>query len=315
MDKKLISVAIPAYNEADNIPELVARLQAVFAQLESRYVFEIVVCENGSTDNSAKVLAMLQEQEPRLKTVSLIRNFNMEGGMMAALANVSGDACVIMSADLQDPPEMIPDLISLWEQGYENVYTVITHRHGESRARRMAAEMFYWVIHRLSDTPVPRNASDFRLVSKAAYEAFNELPERVRLIRTVWAWLGFRSIGIEYERPARRAGKSSFNPFVTAPYAARAILGSTYTPIRIISVTGLMLSSLSFASIFVMALFWIAFGVPFHGFGTIMAVMVLMFGLVFFFLGLVSEYVGMIFEEVRQRPLYIERSRTGFEER
>lgn len=312
--KRLISVAIPAYNEASNLPELADRLIKVFDDLSDRYEFEVVVCENGSHDDSYAVLKQIHERDARFRIVRLTRNFNMEGGMMAALSCVRGDACIIMSADLQDPPEMIPEFIQHWDSGFENVYTVITKRHGESAARRAAAQAFYWLIDKTSSHPVPRNASDFRLVSKAAYQAFNQMPERVRLIRTVWGWLDFKSVGIPYERPPRKAGKSSFNPFVTAPYAIRAIFGSSYTPLRMIPVVGLLISLLSFLGILAMAIFWGVFGVPFPGFGSIIALNLLLFGFVFLFMGIVSEYVGMIFEEVRQRPLFIVADKIGFEE-
>ena len=312
--KPLISVAIPAFNESSNLPELAKRLKQVFDELDTKYEFEVVICENGSHDDSFAVLKKIKADDRRFKIVRLTRNFNMEGGMMAALANVHGEACIIMSADLQDPPEMIPEFISRWEQGYENVYTVITKRHGESAARRAAAQCFYWLIDKTSSHPVPRNASDFRLVSKAAYQAFNAMPERVRLVRTVWGWLDFRSIGIPYERPARKAGKSSFNPFVTAPYAIRAIFGSSYTPLRLIPVFGLLISAMSFLGIVSMTIYWIAFGVPFPGFGSIIALNLLLFGFVFLFMGIISEYIGMIYEEVRQRPLFIVSEKIGFED-
>ena len=313
--KKMISIAVPAYNEEKNLLELVERLQNVFGQLSEKYRFEVVICENGSSDNSFETLRALNSQDERIKTIRLVRNFNMEGGMMAALAHVKGDACVIMSADLQDPPEMIPTLIEKWEQGYENVYTVITKRHGEGIARRTAAQIFYWAMYKVSDHPVPRNASDFRLVSKAAYEAFNRMPERVRLIRAVWGWLGFRSIGIAYERPARRAGVSSFKPFVTAPYAVRAILGSSYTPLRLIPLVGILISLLSFMAIGVMGFVWIGFGVPFPGFGSLVTLNLMMFGLVFLFMGILSEYVGVIHEEIRQRPTFLVAESIGIDSR
>ena len=302
---KLISIAIPAFNEEKNLVELISRLQKIFSLLNEKYLFEVIVCENGSSDNSFETLRVIHAQDERVKIIRLVRNFDMEGGMMAALSHVKGDACVIMSADLQDPPELIPKLISEWEHGYENVYTVITKRHGESVFRRIAAQFFYRIINRISDDRVPRNASDFRLVSKAAYDAFNVMPERVRMVRAVWGWLGFKSIGVPYERPARKAGVSSFKPFVTAPYAVRAILGSSYKPLRLIPLVGFVLSLSSFAVIVVMSGIWIAYGVPFPGFGSLVALNLLMFGLVFLFMGIISEYVGVIHEEVRRRPPYL----------
>lgn len=302
---KLISIAIPAFNEEKNLVELISRLQEIFSLLNEKYLFEVIVCENGSSDNSFEILRAIHAQDERVKIIRLVRNFDMEGGMMAALSHVKGDACVIMSADLQDPPELIPKLISEWEHGYENVYTVITKRHGESVFRRIAAQFFYRIINRISDDRIPRNASDFRLVSRAAYDAFNVMPERVRMVRAVWGWLGFKSIGVPYERPARKAGVSSFKPFVTAPYAVRAILGSSYKPLRLIPLVGFVLSLSSFAVIVVMSGIWIAYGVPFPGFGSLVALNLLMFGLVFLFMGIMSEYVGVIHEEVRRRPPYL----------
>lgn len=310
---RLVSIAIPCYNEELNVEELAQRLQAVFGQVEARYDFEVVVCENGSHDGTYARLLKIRLTDQRFKIVRLVRNFNMEGGMMAALAHVRGDACIIMSADLQDPPEMIPAFLKKWEEGYENVYTVITRRHGEGILRRAMAQSFYWLIGKVSSHPVPRNASDFRLVSRAAYEAFNEMPERVRLIRAVWGWLGFPSIGIEYERPPRTAGKSSFNPFVTAPYAIRAIFGSSYIPLRLIPIFGLIISALSFLGIVGTAVVAIFFGVPFPGFGSLVVLNLLMFGFVFLFMGIISEYVSMIHEEVRQRPLYLVAERIGID--
>jgi polyisoprenyl-phosphate glycosyltransferase len=312
--RQKISIAIPAYNEEANIPDLAARLRSVFdEQLEGRYELEVVICENGSQDHTWDALLQEQARDPRFKIVQLSRNFHMEGGMLAALAHVTGDACVIMSADLQDPPELIPQLIDLWEDGNEIVYTVITKRHGESRFRQAAAQLFYWIINRVSDTPVPRNASDFRLVDRRAYQAFNALPEKSRMVRATWGWLGFRSTGIEYERLAREGGETKFRVIATAGFAFRGILASSKWAFKVLPVLGLSLSILSFigfAAIVVRALF---FGVPFPGFGTIVSIELLLFGLLFLMLGMLAEYLGMIFDEVRARPPFVVRRVEGFE--
>jgi dolichol-phosphate mannosyltransferase len=312
-DKKpLISVAIPAYNESANLEELASRLRAVFNQLDARYEFEVVICENGSHDDTEAKIRAEMAKDDRFKMVQLSRNFHMEGGMMAALSKVSGDACVIMSADLQDPPEMIPKMLDLWDAGSEHVYTVITYRHGESRFRRVAAELFYWMIERVSDTPVPRNASDFRLVDRQLYEAFNALPEKNRMVRAIWGWLGFRSVAIKYERPARKGGASSFNPFATGGYAIRGILASSLTPLKLMPILGIMCSIASFTGTVAIAVRAILFGVPFPGFGTLTCVIMFLFGIAFLGLGILAEYIGMIFVETRARPAYVIRSTPGF---
>ena len=305
MSKSLISVAIPAFNEESNLDELFLRLQQVFASSEDNYNFEIVVCENGSKDGSYQKLKEWQIKESRLRVVRLSRNFHMEGGMMAALSQVTGDACVIMSADLQDPPEMILEMIELWSSGVDHVYTVISYRHGESKFRRTAAELFYWLIDKISDTPVPRNSSDFRLVDRQMYEAFNSLPEKYRMVRAVWGWIGFESASLTYERQPRVGGTSSFNPFVTAGFAIRGVLASSLKPLKVIPVLGVVLSMISFLSMGLGAIRAFYDGVPFPGFGTITSLILLMFGLLFLMLSVIAEYVGMIYTETRSRPPFI----------
>jgi dolichol-phosphate mannosyltransferase len=305
MNRPLISVAIPAYNEAPNLDELFERLRAVFQVNSDKYDFEIVVCENGSKDDSYAKLNAWKAIDSRIRVIRLSRNFHMEGGMMAALSDVRGDACVIMSADLQDPPEMISEMIQLWATGIDHVYTIISFRHGESRFRRIAAEIFYWMIDKVSDTPVPRNSSDFRLVDKQMYEAFNALPEKYRMVRAVWGWIGFNSASLTYERQPRVGGTSSFNPFVTAGFAIRGVLASSLKPLKIIPIVGILLSVLSFVSIVLGAVQAVFRGVPFPGFGTITSLILLMFGLLFLMLSVIAEYVGMIYTETRSRPPFI----------
>jgi dolichol-phosphate mannosyltransferase len=305
--KPLISVAIPAYNESENLEELWKRLTKVFDSLAETYEFEVVICENGSKDDSFERLTRIRAHDSRLKIVQLSRNFHMEGGMLAALSKVRGDACIIMSADLQDPPEMLPGMIEKWANGADHVYTVITFRHGESKFRRVAAEIFYWMIDRVSDIPVPRNASDFRLVDRQMYEAFNALPEKDRMVRATWAWLGFRSESIEYERPARKGGVSSFNPIVTGAYAIRGMLATSLKPLKMIPILGFVLSALSFVGLVLNAVRAIWEGVPSPGFGTITSLILLLFGVHFLMLAVLAEYIGMIYIETRGRPAFIER--------
>jgi dolichol-phosphate mannosyltransferase len=238
----------------------------------------------------------------------------MEGGMMAALSYVKGDACVIMSADLQDPPELVPEMIQLWESGYEHVYTVIKKRHGENLFRRIAAETFYSIINRISDSPVPRNASDFRLVDRQMYEVFNAMPEKFRMVRAIWGWIGFSAVAIEYERPARHAGNSSFNPFVTAGFAIRGLLASSLSLLKVIPVAGLVFSILSFTSLIFSAVRAVFSGVPFPGFGTITSIILALFGLLFLLLAIIAEYIGMIYVETRSRPTFVERRQSKLNE-
>jgi glycosyltransferase involved in cell wall biosynthesis len=311
---RLISIVVPAYDESECVDELAARLRAVFAPLAPRYDFEAVIVENGSADDTYEKLLAIRAADPRFKILRLSRNFGAEGAVTAGLRLATGDAAVIMCADLQDPPEVIPRFIERWEQGYENVYGVITRRKDEGLVRRAATAAFYWLIDKLNDRPVPRNVSDFRLVDRRAYAALNAMRERNRMMRTMWSWIGFSSVGVEHERPPRHGGKSTYAFFRNVRFALSGIVASSVAPLKLIPFFGLGLSALSFVAIVVLAVDWILYGVPFAGYGTIVALILLMFGLLFLFLGIISEYVGMIFEEVRGRPSFIESARHGFDD-
>ena len=312
--KKLITIVTPCFNEGENVDELHRRLSAVFAELSFRYDFEVIAVENGSQDDTYAKLLAIRARDARWKVVSLSRNWNMEGGMTAGLAQASGDAAVIMASDLQDPPELIPRFIEKWEEGFENVYGVITNRGGEGIFRRFAAASFYRIINALSETPVPRNASDFRLVDRKAYLAFNALTERNRMIRAMWGFIGFRACPVEFERAPRHGGTSKYQILPIVNFALSAILSYSYLPLKVIPLFGVGCAALSFAMLagFVVRAF--VYGVPFSGFGTITALLVMLFGFLFLLLGIVSEYVGMIYTEARHRPSYIIRELHGLKE-
>lgn len=313
--KKLISVCSPAYNESDCVAELLRRLGAVADGMADRYDFEFIVCENGSADDTYDKLVALRARDPRLKIVRLSRNFGSEGGMTAALAHARGDAAVIMNSDLQDLPEYIPQFIALWEKGYENVYAIVAKRSGESPFRRACARAYYAIVAKLSDAPVVQNVSDFRLVDRAAYETYLRLPERYRMVRFMWSWLGFRSTGIDTERPQRGGGRSTFRFFTMLHSGLRSILAQSRAPLVIVPTLGVGLAAMSFVLLVTYLVKAIFFGVPFDGFGTIVALLLMLFGFLFLFLWMISEYVGLIFEEVRHRPSFIIAETHGLEGR
>lgn len=312
MNKKLISVVIPAYNEQDNVDELAKQLTAVFAE-NSAYDFEAIIVENGSQDNTYDKLCAVHQKDPRFKIVQLARNFRMDGGITAGLNYASGDAAVIMTADLQDPPHLITQFIKKWEEGYENVYGIVTKRNGTNLIRRMNSQLFYWVANGLTNGMVPRNVSDFRLIDRKVYETINSIHERNRFIRGLFAWVGYKSIGIEHERAERFAGVSGAHTFKVIELALKGILAHSYLPLKLITILGITISASSFVLLvwtIVKAVFW---GVPFAGYGTIMTVMFLMFGILFTMLGIVAEYIGLIYEEVKNRPNFIVSKRVGFD--
>lgn len=309
--KKKVSIVIPAYNEEECVDELSIRLKKVFA-VENQYTFEVVVVENGSTDNTWEKLEKINKDDDRFKILRLSRNFRMDGGITAGLEFIDGDCCVIMTADLQDPPEAIHKFLREWENGIENVYAVIRKRHGTSPIRRVNSLVFYRLASFLSDGRITKNASDFRLVDRKVYETIRNMNERNRFVRGLFSWAGFRSIGIEIERPPRFGGKSNAHTFEVIDLAIKGIFAHTYKPLKLITLIGIFLSLIAIGILFSLVALWIIKGVPFPGYGSIMAVLLLLLSFSFLLMGVIGEYVGLIYEEVKARPNYIVTEKIGF---
>jgi dolichol-phosphate mannosyltransferase len=216
-----------------------------------------------------------------------------------------------MTADLQDPPALITEFIRKWEEGFENVYMIVTRREGTGLLRRMNSQLFYWVVNLLTGGAFPKNVSDFRLIDRKVVDTFNAMNERNRMVRGMFYWVGFRSTGIPHERPVRFAGESKADTLKVLELAVKGILSFSTVPLRLITYVGVALSLSSFALLVYEVARALVSGVPFAGFGSIMAVMLLMFGFLFTMLGLIAEYVGMIFDEVKQRPNFIVRDEIG----
>lgn len=309
--RKKISVVTSAYNEAECIDELARRLTEVFDQLAG-YDFEAIIVENGSEDDTFEHLEAIRARDPRFKVIQLARNFRMDGGITAGLSAADGDAVVLMTADLQDPPEMIPKFVAQWEAGYENVYGIVTVRRGTGRIRSMNSRLFYWVIGRLTGHLIPANASDFRLLDRRVYEEVRSMDERNRFVRGLVAWVGFRSIGVEHERDERFAGSSKAHTGQVLQLAVKAVFAHSQVPLVMIPLVGVGLFAASLIALVVLTVDWMTRGVPFPGFGTIVALMVMLFGILFCLLGIVSIYIGLIYEEVKGRPNFVVRQKLGF---
>jgi len=302
--KKLISIIIPAYNEEDCVDELAVRLKAVFVT-ESQYDFEAIIVENGSVDSTWEKLQKIAVADSRFKILRLSRNFRMDGGLTAGLDYIKGDACVLMTADLQDPPELISEFLRKWEDGWENVYGVVTKRTGTGPIRTLNSKLFYFVANKLTDGRIPKNASDFRLVDKKVYLAIKSMTERNRFVRGLFAWVGFRSIGIPMERPARFGGVSNAHTLKVIDLAFKGIFAHSYKPLRLITIFGIVLSAISFLTIIPLAAIWVISGVPFAGFGTIVSLFLFVLGILSLMIGILSEYIGLVYEEVKARPNYV----------
>jgi len=310
--KKLISVVIPAYNEEAVVDELCKQLKIVFDE-NREYDFETIMVENGSTDRTFEKLLQIHKEDPRFKILQLSRNFRMDGGMTAGLQYAKGDAAMIMTANLQDPPNMIPQFIKKWEEGYEHVYGVVSKRPGKSWIRRLNSQLFYTIINKLTNNLIPKNASDSRLVERKVYEAINRMDERNRFMRGIFVWVGFKSIGLKFERNKRFAGKSHAHFNGVLQLAIQGIFAFSYVPIRFIAIFGFIISGISLIYLLYIVVKVLTKGVPFPGYGTIVSLILLMFGFLFLILGVLGQYIAQIYEEVKERPNFIVRKEIGFD--
>jgi dolichol-phosphate mannosyltransferase len=304
--RRKITVVTSAYNESDCIDELVRQLRAVFDALP-QYDFDVIAVENGSEDDTFERLVEVQRRDTRFHIVQLARNFGFDGGLTAGLALATGDAVVLMAADLQDPPELIPQFVARWEEGYDNVYGIVGARRGAKTLRRANSHAFYWIIGKLAEQPIPANARDFRLLDRRAYEQLQRMNEHNRFVRGLAAWSGFRSIGVPFDEPARFAGESKGSSRGLGEFAVRAIFANSLTPLRMMSEAGTLLVLGSGLALIALMIYWLVSGVPFPGFGTIIATMVLIFGVLASLLSILGVYVGLIYEEVRGRPSFVVR--------
>lgn len=307
---KSVTVIVPAYNEEQCVVELTSRLKGVFDS-ENGYKWQAIIVENGSTDNTWEILQRISTENPEFKVLRLSRNFRMDGGLTAGLEYVDSDACVLMTADLQDPPELIPAFLRKWEEGYENIYGVVQERQGTGFIRRMNSRLFYKIAGRLSDGEIPENASDFRLVDRKVYETVRVMTERNRFVRGLFAWVGFKSVGVPMTRPPRFAGESNAHSMKVLELALKGIFAHSYKPLRFISLFGLVLSSISFIALVPLVFIWLFVGVPFAGFGSIVALILCGLGMQALMLGIISEYLGLVYEEVKGRPNFVVSEKFG----
>jgi dolichol-phosphate mannosyltransferase len=308
--KKKIAVITPAYNESECVEELAERLAIVF-DAEPAYDFEAIIVENGSTDDTMDKLLKIHESDPRFKILQLARNFRMDGGLTAGLNVVDADAVVLMTADLQDPPEFIPEMIRKWEDGYENVYGVVTERCGTNPIRKMNSQLFYWLAGKLTDDRIISNASDFRLVDRKVCEAVRSMEERNRFVRGLFSWVGFKSIGLPMKRAPRFAGESKAYSLKVLDLAGKGILAHSYVPLRLITLAGFLFSVTAALAVLALTVQALLYGVPFRGYGSLMCFMLVGFGTLTMFVGVVGEYLAMIYEEVKQRPNFVISDKVG----
>ncbi len=321
--KRLISIVIPAYNEEEGLDELKRRLQKVVNQL-NKYLFEIIIVDNGSLDGTYQKLLEIRKEDKRFKIVQLSKNFNCDGGISAGLKYAKGDAAIIMNADLQDPPEIITQFIEKWEQGYEVVYGIIKKRIGASILRKIVSSIFYQTIYFMTNGSVQKNVSDFRLMDKKVYIVINNMPEHNRFLRGMISWAGFKHIGIPFVRALRyrQGGEAkTLNIFRRASNIGWFIINATFTfsnfPLKLITGIGILTSFISFILAIYFLSGYLIYGTASPGYvrghTSLILPILFLFGILFVFLGVIGGYISRIYDEVKQRPLYIIKDKKGIE--
>lgn len=301
-NRPIVSVVAPAYNEEAVLPAFHARLVAVFDNLDCD--LEIVYVNDGSRDDTIAVLHALRAQDPRVTLVDLSRNFGKEIAMTAGFDHASGDAVVVIDTDLQDPPELIPEMIRLWREGHDVIYAQRTAREGESWMKRATASAFYRLIQRMSRVRIPEDTGDFRLMSRRAVDALLQLREQHRFMKGLFAWVGFPSVALPYRRDPRFAGETKWNYWKLWNFALEGITSFTTIPLRLASYLGLAISLFAFVYAAWIVYKTLVFGEDVRGYPSLMVVVLLLGGIQLASLGIIGEYLGRMFNETKQRPLY-----------
>lgn len=301
---KTISILIPAYNEQPVLDKLFTRL-ANLANDNKGYNFEFLFVNDGSKDKTLELIKGYADKDARVSYVNLSRNFGKEIGMIAGLDHVTGDATVIIDADLQDPPELIPKMITLWEEGYDDVYAKRKSRDGESWFKKFTSKMYYKTLQSVSRIPIQEDTGDFRLLDRRVVEALKQFRESQRYTKGMFSWVGFHKKEILYKRDARAAGETKWNYIKLIELAIDGITSFTTAPLRISTYAGVVVSLLAFIYLVYLVIRTALTGVDLAGYPSMMAVILFLGGVQLLSLGIIGEYVGRIFNETKQRPLYL----------
>jgi dolichol-phosphate mannosyltransferase len=310
----LVSLVFPIFNEELVIPLLMERLEAVIAGLAAEGVrVEGVFVDDGSRDRSLELLAGCAASRPWMRVVSFSRNFGHQIAATAGLEHAAGDAVVLLDADLQDPPELLPEMLRLWRTGYDVVYAVRTERAGETWFKRTTAAGFYRLLRRLTNVDIPADTGDFRLMDRMVVNSLNAMPEHHRFLRGMGAWVGFRQVGIPYRRDARAAGETHYPLRKMLRLAMDAVCAFSYAPLKLATNLGWCIAGLSILYGLATVVRYLASAGRFEpGWASIIVVLSLLSGVQLITLGLLGEYVGRIYDEVKGRPLYLVARRIGF---
>jgi polyisoprenyl-phosphate glycosyltransferase len=300
--RQLLSVIVPAYNEEQVLASFHDRLGAVLAPLDMRA--EIIYVNDGSGDGTAALIRRLRAGDARVALVDLSRNFGKEAAMTAGFDLAAGDAVVVIDADLQDPPEMIPEMVKLWRAGHDMVYAQRSERDGESWLKKTTSFLFYRLIRSLSRVSIPADTGDFRLLSRRAVLALNSLREQHRFMKGLFAWIGYPQIAIAYRRDPRFAGRSKFNYWKLWNFALEGVTSFTIVPLKLATYLGVLVAGAAFLYAGVVIFKTMTYGEHVSGYPSLMVVITFLGGVQLAFIGVLGEYIGRMFNETKRRPLY-----------
>ena len=300
---QLLTVVVPVYNETQVLEHFHQRLSAVMQA--SGYPYQVLYVDDGSDDDCLSLLARLRETDPNVSVVELSRNFGKEVALSAGLDHASGDAVIVIDADLQDPPEIIPKFIEEWQRGYDVVYGLRAERRGDSALKRYTASGFYRVMSALSDVAIPQNAGDFRLLSRRAVDTLNAQPESHRYMKGLYAWIGFPQKAVSYDREPRAAGDSKWSYWRLWNFALEGITSFSAAPLKIATYLGLLTSSASFVYGIFMLVRTLLFGNPVPGYPSLIIIVLFLGGVQLICLGIIGEYLARTYQESKGRSLYV----------
>ena len=301
-DEPTFSVVVPIFNEADGLSEFHQRLSGVMTPLGP---WEVIYVNDGSSDLSLKILADLHATDPHVAYLNLSRNFGKEIALTAGLEHAKGQAIIVIDADLQDPPELIPELVNGWLEGYDTVYAQRRERNGDSWMKRLTASAFYRVVERISHVPIPRDTGDFRLMSRRVVTAVLQFREQHRFMKGVFAWVGFPSKAVQYDRAPRHAGCSKWSYWKLWNFAIEGITSFTLMPLKIATYLGLLVSLLAVMYALFIIILTLFYGNPVAGYPSLLTIILFLGGVQLMTLGVIGEYLGRIFNETKGRPLYL----------
>lgn len=309
MNHPAYSFVVPVHDEAETLPELASRLSELMTRLDGPA--EVLLVDDGSTDGSFELMRRIHADDPRFRVVRLSRNFGHQIAITAGLDHAAGDAVVVMDADLQDPPEVVLEMAKRWREGYAVVYAVRDRRSGEGPLKRMTARWYYRLLGRLTDVPIPFDTGDFRLVDRKAVDAVRNMREHSRYLRGMFAWVGFDQTGVHYERPPRFAGATKFSFRKMRRFAADGVFSFSVAPLRLALNLGFVISSISFLAGFVAIGCKLTGVFTVSGWASLSVAVAFLGGVQLTVLGIIGEYIARIYDEVKQRPLYLVRDELG----